>query len=99
MIFLCNGNRCKYIGDFRKSFLACSFCKLRVHAGVFVVFATSGFFQVLCRCPDDAGREAGRNFNVSAFEHFKEPFGVFAFMVGGFFKNGRNLHIALFLGL
>jgi len=94
-----DGNIAENFGDFRKAFLVGGFRERRIIDGPFAVFAVGGGFQIFRRGADNARRERSGDFNATAFEKFEKAFGVFFFLIRGFFENIGNLDEAVFFRL
>ena len=75
----------KQVGQFGESFFFGFFGKRGIHVGPFIIFAVGGIEQVF-----------GRSGDVVAVQRFEPQLGVFFFVVGGFFKNFRNLNKPFF---
>lgn len=83
-------------GDLLEAFLSGDAGKFGVEGGPLFVFAGGGGFEVIEGGADDASGEGGGDFQHAAFEEAEEAFGVFFFVVGGFFENLGNLDQAFF---
>ena len=99
VVFFGHGNRRKDPRYFRETFVARGGGKVRVHAGTFVLLPSCGITQIGGRAADDAGGEAGGNFDLSPLQHLEQPLGVLALLIGGFLEDGGNLLESFLVGL
>ena len=98
VLLFSNGNVLHYGSNHWEAFLTGNGGILWIHVGPFLVFAISGSLEVGCSVTDYAGRESGSDFSVTTLEELEQALGVLLFLIGGFFKHGRNQNIAFVLG-
>ena len=93
-----NANGVENFSDSGEAFLTGDFGKAGVETVPFVVFALGGGGEIGGGGADDTGGEIGVDIEHAALEEFEKAFSVFFFLVGGFGKNGGNLHKTVFFG-
>jgi len=93
-----NADRIKDIGDGGIALLPGDFGKSGIKAVPFIVFTVGSGGEVGGGSADDPGGKFGIDGQHSAFKEFEKSFGVFFFLIGGFRKDGGNLHKTLFPG-
>ena len=93
-----NADGIEDFGDGGETFLPGDFGKAGIEAVPFIIFAFGGGGKIGGGGADDTGGEFGIDGEHAAFKEFEKAFGVFFFLIGGFGKDGGNLHKAVFSG-
>lgn len=97
--FLYLGDLVKGVGDLREPLVAGDFGKIGIKSRPFEILSRGGRLQVRRCIADDAGRIAGRDFYVAAFQIFEENLGMLLLIFRGFQKERGDLLKAFFFSL